>query len=321
MTNKPGMYNRENMPDAASVNSPFVPAAATEKRLKLFLWGDSGSGKTTLALQFPAPAVIDLERGTELYGKAFKFDVLPASTAKEVIKAVDWLLINPHSYRTLIIDPITIFWDALQKQWSDIFLERNQTGKGYKFEYYDMQIKDWNPVKAELKDFIRKLLALDMNVIITARQKYMYSKSEAMKVIGETFDGEKSLPYMFDTIVHLYRNEGRFMGNVTPSEYIPHVKDRNNMLPNNPEGFEISYALFEKLFGAEQLTRPAKPQTLITAEQTQTLTGLIAALGLNPVTIKARLENYGASMIEELTEVNAQVIIKKLEAALAKKNQ
>ena len=313
MTNKPGMYNRENMPDAAPANSPFTPAAITEKRLKLFLWGDTGAGKTYLALHFPAPAVIDLERGTELYGEAFKFDRLPVTTVREVTNAVNWLLTNTHSYQTLIIDPITIFWEALQKKWSDIFLERNQTGRGYKFEYYNMQAKDWMPLKAELKDFIRKLLALDMNVIITARQKPLFAEGEMMKVIGETFDGEKSLPYMFDTIVHLYRDAGRFMGAV--------IKDRTNTLPNMPEGFEISYALFEKLFGAEQLTRPAKPQTLITAEQTQTLTGLIAAFGLNPVTIKARFENYGASMIEELTEVNAQVIIKKLEAALAKKNQ
>jgi GTPase SAR1 family protein len=41
--------------------SPFQQAAATERRLKLFLWGDSGVGKKTLALRFPQPAVIDLE--------------------------------------------------------------------------------------------------------------------------------------------------------------------------------------------------------------------------------------------------------------------
>jgi len=61
--------------------SPFQKAKSLDKRLKLFLWGDSGAGKTTLALQFPKPVVIDMERGTDLYGESFDFDVLRATTA------------------------------------------------------------------------------------------------------------------------------------------------------------------------------------------------------------------------------------------------
>ena len=45
-----------------------------------------------------------------------------------------------------------------------------------------------------------------------------------MRAIGETFDGEKSLPYVFDTIVRLYRDKnGRFMGEC--------LKDRSGKLP------------------------------------------------------------------------------------------
>ena len=123
--------------------SPFQRAGSRNNRLKLFLWGDSGVGKTTLALQFCNPVVIDLEAGTELYGEAFTFDVLHATTADEVMEAVDWLLKNRHDYRTLVIDPITIYWDALQKKWSDIFLRRNKGSKGYRHEFYDLQPKDW----------------------------------------------------------------------------------------------------------------------------------------------------------------------------------
>jgi len=132
--------------------SPFQKAKTLGKRLKLFLWGDSGTGKTTLALQFPRPAVIDLEGGADLYGDNFGFDVLRASTADEVMEAVQWLLTHAHPYRTLVIDPITIYWDSLQKKWSDIFLRRNKGTKGHKFEYYDLQPRDWMTVKAELKE-------------------------------------------------------------------------------------------------------------------------------------------------------------------------
>src|SRR3990167_6845138 len=109
--------------------SPFSPATDCQKRIKLFLWGDSGVGKTTLALQFPAPTVLDLEGGASLYGGSFSFDILSASTANEVMDAIDWLLANEHPYQTLVIDPMTVYWDALQRKWSEIFLSRNKTSK------------------------------------------------------------------------------------------------------------------------------------------------------------------------------------------------
>ena len=44
-----------------------------------------------------------------------------------------------------------------------------------------------------------------------------------MVAIGETFDGEKSLPYMFDTILRMYIDEkGRHMGLC--------IKDRSSVL-------------------------------------------------------------------------------------------
>ena len=175
--------------------SPFEPAPVTDRRLKALFWGDSGAGKTTLALRFPHPAVIDLEGGTVHYGGQFDFEVLKATTADEVMAAVDWLLTHEHPYRTLVIDPITIHWDALQAKWSQIFLQRNKGGKGHHGEYYELQPRDWVTMKAEFKLLVRKLLQLDMNVIVTARQKALYSDSGFMRVIGETFDGEKSLPY------------------------------------------------------------------------------------------------------------------------------
>jgi hypothetical protein len=293
----------------ARKQSPFQKAATIERRLKLFLWGDSGVGKTTLSLQFPMPVVIDLEGGTDLYGDDFEFDVLKASTADEAMEAVNWLLTNSHQYRTLVIDPVTVFWDALQRKWSDIFLKRNKGSKGYKYEFYDLQPRDWMTIKAELKDFIRKIIRLDMNVVTTARQKVQYADGGFMKAIGETFDGEKSLPYLFDTIVRLYRTEdGRFMGEC--------LKDRSNRLPRGE--FEVSYGLFEGLFGKETLARKAKPTVYATDEQKRRIRECTERFGLTPEQVAKRLTVYGADSLDELTEENAQLIIEKLEAALSK---
>ena len=292
--------------------SPFQKARSLDKRLKLFLWGDSGVGKTTLALQFPKPVVIDLEGGADLYGESFDFDILRASTADEVMDAAQWLLTHAHPHRTLVIDPITVYWDALQKKWSDIFLRRNKGSKGYKFEFYDLQPRDWMTVKAEFKDLIRKIVALDMNVIVTARQKVQYADGAFMKAIGETFDGEKSLPYLFDTIVRLYRDEqGRFLGEC--------LKDRSNKLP--PGEFEATYARFEELFGKATLGRAARPTVFATQEQKRQIREHIARFGMTPEQVARRLAAYGADSLDELIEENARVIIGKFESALAAKSR
>ena len=48
--------------------------------------------------------------------------------------------------------------------------------------------KDWMTLKSEFKELIRKLIALDMNVILTARQKTQYKEGSFMVAMGETFD-------------------------------------------------------------------------------------------------------------------------------------
>jgi len=282
--------------------SPFQKATTLPKRLKLFLWGDSGVGKTTLALQFPKPVVIDLEGGADLYGDAFDFEVLRATTADEVMEAVDWLLQNRHEHRTLVIDPITIYWDALQKKWSDIFLKRNKGSKGYRYEFYDLQPRDWMTIKAEFKELIRKLIALDMNVIVTAREKTKYKEGSFMVAVGETFDGEKSLPYLFDTIVRLWKDpQGRHLGTC--------LKDRSNKLPK--EDFAASYAAFESVFGQQALARKAQPVTLATEEQKQAIATAIEQFGMTPDQVARRLATYGADSLEALTKENAELILKK----------
>ena len=292
--------------------SPFQKARSLAKRLKLFLWGAPGVGKTWLALQFPKPVLIDLEGGADLYGETWDFDVLRASTADEAMEAVQWLLTHAHPYRTLVIDPITVYWDALQKKWSDIFLRRNKGSKGYKFEFYDLQPRDWMTIKAEFKDFIRTLISLDMNVIVTARQKVQYADGAFMKAIGVTFDGEKSLPYLFDTIVRLSRDEkGRFLGEC--------LKDRSNTLPLGE--VDLSYARFEELFGEKALARKARPTTFATDEQKRQIREHIDQFGMSPEQVVRRLTAYGADSLDELTEESAGVIIGKFESAIASKGE
>jgi hypothetical protein len=297
-------------PQKTTAVSPFHEPAL-EKRLKLLLWGDTGTGKTVLSLAFPSPCVIDLERGTEAYAGKFKFDSLPTTSSDEATAAVRYLLENKHHYKTLIVDPITVFWESLQTKWNAIFLNRNKDKKGYRFEYYDIQPRDWMSIKAEIKEFVRMLTALDMSVIVTAREKSQYAEGTLMQKIGATFDAERSLPYIFDVVVRLYRDGPKYMAQV--------IKDRYQALPKDP--FPASYDVFAKAFGQEHLERAAKPFQVATPVQVKKIYELAAEYGLDDPTVLARVRTYGANTVESLSQENASVIIGKLETALLVKGR
>ena len=150
-----------------------------------------------------------------------------------------------------------------------------------------------------------------MNVVVIAREKTKYKQGSFMVAIGETFDGEKSLPYLFDTIVRLYQDEqGRHMGRC--------LKDRSNKLPRTD--FECSYQVFENLFGKENLSRQAQPIECANVEQKQKIRDYIQQFGMTPEQVARRLAAYDADSLDTLTKQNADVIISKFEQALAAQN-
>lgn len=201
---------------ASSVASPFRAsrAAGVGRRIKLLLWGGYGSGKTLTALSFPRPLVLDLEGGAEIYEGSFAFDTLDpaafggagANDWERVNAAVDYLLAHPgHGYETLVIDPVTVAWEACQDAWAAKFTRgRGEQAAGNKSgEFYEFQLSDWRPMKGAVKALFRKLKALDMHLVCTARAKPEYAEGQLMRRIGETFDGERNLPYAFDLVAHL----------------------------------------------------------------------------------------------------------------------
>lgn len=189
-------------------NNPFESAKKQDRRIKLFLWGSWGVGKTTAALQFPNPILFDLDRGSELYGDKYNFDVLRSNSIAEIKNSIVWLINNPGRYETLIIDPITIYWEMLQKHWSDIFIKRLKGRSGNKHEFFELGGREWNTIKSDFKGLFSKLLELDMNVVVTAREAVKYKEGgEQMRVDGVRPDCEKRAPYVFDVVLHLSRDQ------------------------------------------------------------------------------------------------------------------
>jgi len=222
--------------------SKFEKATKSPRRLKMYVYGETGTGKTVTALQFPNPAVIDTERGTLHYGKVFDFDTLYTSSFKEINEAVNELLEDSGKYKTLVIDPFSNVWDRMIEDLQTYLRKKKGNPK------YEITGLDYRPLKSQVKSFINKLNSLDLNIVLTARSKDVYTNdsSEFMKKIGTEPEGPKYLPNMFDVVMEITKDKDSDIRTA-------HVdKDRTNTLPRT---FEFTYEKLTKYFGIEDLER------------------------------------------------------------------
>ncbi len=223
--------------------SLFEKAKPSGERIKMLVYGEPGTGKTVTALHFPNPVVIDTEKGTEYYGEYFDFYKLESGDPVMVSRALDELINDPGEYKTAVLDSATVLYDnIIDKQ---LARKRAKTGN----PNYEIQPLDYKFIKADMKAIIQKILALDMNVIVTAHSKAKYSQEEGefMKVLGTMAEVSKELPYIFDVELELTFEDGKFVARVQ--------KDRTNRLPARNEKFEFNYQSFVGFLGNEALER------------------------------------------------------------------
>lgn len=198
----------------------FGPARPPGRRIKAMFMGGSGTGKTLSALGFPRCAYIDNHRSAENYQAAYPqhlyFPKLgQVVTVDSTTEAIKSLLVDPGDRLTVVVDDITTYNDQIDFKWNNLFFKRQPGSKGHHKEYYSNQPNDYIHPKREKNALIRRLLALDLNVIVIARMKKEYAGSaggaDFMKVIGETFAGDPNLVYEFDYIFKFVNeDEGRF---------------------------------------------------------------------------------------------------------------
>lgn len=242
--------------------------AKIEKRLKMFLFGPPGSRKTTSAIQFPKSVLIDMERGSENYHKSIEKAgsvVLQTANPDEVKDEIKSLLTEKHDYRTLILDPITIFYEGTQEKWTRLFEKHTDNEKNKDLQDFGMRY--WGRVKSEYKSMLRMLLKLDMNIIMTAHQKDVYGSN--MSKIGVGPDSMKGDNYFFDNVFQLKVAGGKAIA-VTE-------KQRSEPLetPKFPEEFEWSYENFLTFYGKEIIEREAVPVPMATPEQVARIQSLV----------------------------------------------
>ena len=204
-------------------NSPFNKAEKIKKKLRFVVGGFSGVGKTHFALTFPKPAVIDMERGTDLFeGRAFTFkegeeekkatfdfQVFHTSSFKETSEAIEWLR---HDYEkvkddigSIIVDPYSIVWEAAQSGYIDKLDARVRAGKR---EDDDLQFQDWRKIKQPWKKMVNNLLNMPCHVVLVCRlDDNIVVKNGKPQTKGVKIDAEKKTFFHGDVVFFLERDE------------------------------------------------------------------------------------------------------------------
>lgn len=99
---------------------------------RILLYGQEGVGKTTFAAAAPAPVFVDLEEGTA-HLDVERFPV--PRTWEDLIALVEALTVEPHTYRTLVIDPVdqaeAMLWRFICERDRKPDIEAYGYGKGY----------------------------------------------------------------------------------------------------------------------------------------------------------------------------------------------
>jgi hypothetical protein len=155
----------------------------------------------------------------------------------------------------LVIDPITPIYNDL--------LEKCEARVGSDFG------RHYGAANKEMKRLANLIMALDMNVVITAHAKTEYG--ENLRKLGYTFDGWRQLDYWFDLVIELGKKGKKRMGKV--------VKTRIETFPDE-DVFEWSYDAIRQRYDAATLEREAQAMRLATPMQVAEISNLLNVVRL-----------------------------------------
>ena len=272
--------------------------SAVEKRLKALFYGKAGVGKTTCAIQFPAPYLIDTEKGAEnsQYAEILEKQngaVYQTTDFDELVTEVKALLTEKHDFKTLVIDPLTTIYDSL--------LDKSALKVGTEFG------RHYGEANKQMKKLLNLLLRLDMNVIITSHAKNEYGTN--LSVLGQTFDCYKKLDYLFDLVIEIDKRGLDRVGIVKKSR----IKTFAEL-----EEFPFSYEVMADKYGKDIINKEVKAQELATESQIAEILHLIEVFKVPSEVVDKWLDKAQATELSEMPKDALQKCIEHLNEKLKK---
>ena len=264
----------------------------TERRLKMFIYGGAGIGKTTMAINFPAPYLIDCEKGSleKQYVDTINAKggaVFHTLNFNDVITEVKALLSERHEYKTLIIDPVTLIYNELVDQFA--------ISVGTDFG------RNVAEANRHFKRLLALILRLDMSVILIAHSKNEYGTG--MAVIGQTFDTFKKIDYLFDLVIEAKKVGKKRFGIVKKTRLESFV---------DGEEFDFNYEVVANKYGRDIIEKDAVPEVFATTEQVEKLKHLIEVLKVPEEAIAKWLKAADADELEDMAQDKIQKCIESL---------
>lgn len=286
---------------------------AVKKRFKAFFFGDAGCGKTMMTLNFPAPYMIDTERGAEndQYLALLEKNegvIFQTGDFDEIFAEVKTLLSVAHPYKTLIIDPITSIYSDLIDKCEEYLINHPKENRGFTGAY--------QMAEKQMKKLLKLILRLDMNVILTAHAKTEYGTvAGKLEALGVTFDGYKKLKFTFDLVVKVDLFGEERVGFVTKSR-LDGFKV-NTKFPFTFEEINMRNAL-DKRYKA--LDAPAMHIELATEPQLTELLRLVDLLKISQEVQDKWLTKENVNELSEMSTGAIQLYINGCKAKLTVNN-
>lgn len=269
-----------------------------QKRLKLLLYGCAGVGKTFASIQFPCPYLIDTERGAEHSQYVEMIDknngaIFQSSDFDEILDEVKALLTEKHTYKTLVIDPLTtVYANLLDQAANKLKSNINPDGTAFGAHY--------GVANKKMKGLLNLLTRLDMNVIITSHSKNEYGTN--LSVLGQTFDCYKKLDYLFDLALELRKIKG---SNVRTGIV---VKSRIKTFEES-ESFPFSYEEVSKRYGKDLIEKENKTEKLATEQQVKELKSFVELLKVPEEITNKWIMKANSTSFDEMTSIDIQKCI------------
>jgi|JI10StandDraft_1071094.scaffolds.fasta_scaffold00467_8 hypothetical protein len=138
----------------------------------ILLYGAKKIGKTTLASMFPGAYFLMTEPG----GRALRIYQTPVTTWKTAKDALRALEKNPGKFRTVVVDTVDMLYQLCFAHVGKI--------EGWDHPSEEAWGKGWAALRKELSDYITRLMALPMGVVLISHA----TEKEVQKRDGTKYD-------------------------------------------------------------------------------------------------------------------------------------